>query len=114
MDFKDKLILMYLNSKKNYLINDMMVMLGITYSQLYDRLEVLVNTGYLCYYDDVILQITDKGLELLKTESLNNIDISETYSNDYLSNKNTKQPMGIGDIYIPKNFDKKFKLYKNR
>lgn len=99
---------MFFNNKKRFLIKDLMEILGMTYIQLDNKIEKLINDGYVFYDDkDDFPKITDKALKLLVDNNLNDIDIELTYSKNIESKEKFIMPISLDKIYIPKNFDRK-------
>lgn len=97
-NYRDLLALEYFkNTGKNYSLQELSRILGLTVQQLDELIYKLKSQQYIAYVD-YELEITNKG-------------ITKLIANDFYDNEEheilTKEKMNIWDIYIPENFEKK-------
>jgi hypothetical protein len=106
LDFKDKLILIYFNNlKEHYNPVDIILLLKINYENFYERLIFLINNGYL-FEGEFVLEISEKGRNLLVMEFLNNIEIQSILERGHMEDKG-KDLKTNEILYFPKDFRNK-------
>jgi hypothetical protein len=112
MDYRDILIIFYFNSvKSNYIYSDLVELLGLTYSLVSEKVDTLIEEAYLFLDEDKLIQISEKGLVILREKKFSNIHIFDLYDDKGLANDKISKCLDVNEIFIPKNFDKKFKGY---
>ncbi|AIQ65349.1 hypothetical protein PSTEL_21720 [Paenibacillus stellifer] len=110
MKLKDELILIYTNTvREQFLLTELVHMLGMTYEQVLDIIQALVNNGYLEYSESQFPSLSKHGMEYLNTVGLSEADIYSLY-NESTVLLNITHPSKF--VYIPLNFNMKFKGYK--
>lgn len=107
-DYKNLLILTYFFQKKEmYIFSEIQGLLGLCLDQFDARIDLLLNGGLLACNDN-LLTITNKGLEIVLAHNIESFPFF--YENDKKCDQNIIEfvtQIGINDIYIPKDFDKK-------
>lgn len=91
--------------------------LGFTYTKLDHFIDSMIDEGILKYNEKIILQVTDKGQEILKQFNLDDISfeyLMVDYKEEVMKEIKIEDKLGINDIYIPKYFNEKFKGYGNK
>lgn len=113
MDYREILILLYMNSvKQNYVYSDLVELLGLTYDYVIDKVDHLIDEEYLFINKNGSLEVGIKGSEVLSENNFLDITIFDLYDTRGLVNERISlSPLEINDIYVPENFDKKFKGY---
>jgi predicted transcriptional regulator len=108
-EFINLIILMYFNSiKVNPSFTYLAKTIGVSIHQVYDRIELLIESNSLCIDDNIIFRITPKGLKTLEENHMDKIDYFKVVKED-----NHAETSGINKdiIYIPKDFNDKFQGY---
>ncbi|MDH6428067.1 hypothetical protein BSK62_06375 [Paenibacillus odorifer] len=112
MDYRDVLIIFYMNSvKEDYIYADLVELLGLTYTYVIDKIDYLIEQEYLIVNERKIIEVGRKGIEILSEKRFLDINIFDLYDGKELVDGKISKQLEINDIYIPKNFDEKFKGY---
>ncbi|WP_055669440.1 hypothetical protein [Desnuesiella massiliensis] len=118
MDYDKIIMIIYFNTYKDtYDFEEIKEYLGFSFDQLDDFINELIVEKLLEYDEDYILKVSNKAIELLETLNLRNIlfeDLLLDYSEKMLSDIRSEIKLNINDVYIPENFDKKFKGYSSK
>lgn len=111
-DFKNMLVLSYFfQYKRNYLLSQLQTILGLTIDQFEERISSLIELNYLEYKNN-LLSITAKGVQFVLSKNIDSFpfDINHTQIKNSVKSYETLSP---NDLYIPKNFMKKYGRIKN-
>lgn len=112
MDYRDILIIFYLNSvKENYIYADLINLLGLTYEQVDNRIEELIRSNYLKINNKMVIELDMLGKQELIKKGFFDFNIFELYKKKDSFFLLKTEYLGFNDIYIPKNFEKKFQGY---
>lgn len=66
MDYRDILIIFYMNSvKEDYIYADLVELLGLTYTYVIDKIDYLIEQEYLIVNERKIIEVGRKGIEIL-------------------------------------------------
>lgn len=110
--YKNIILLIYMNTVNDlYTYQEISSILGFTIEQSMETVESLIGSGYLGQNEKNILYITDFGFQFLKEQKVENVKINDLYSSSKSFQKHIIEKRAIDDIYIPEDFDKKFKGY---
>ncbi|MCU6793730.1 hypothetical protein OB236_16620 [Paenibacillus sp. WQ 127069] len=110
MDFRHELILIYFASvEDDFLLSDLVELLGIDYGILDEMLQTLINESYLVYDEYNLFVLSEHAQLLLRSKNLHNINLFELQQKSPI--KYVDNPLPINGLYVPKHFDKKFKSY---
>ena len=111
-DFKNMLILSYFfQYKRNYLLSQLQIILGLTIDQIEERISSLIELNYLEYKNN-LLSITAKGVQIVLSKSIDSFpfDINHTQIKNSV---NLYEVLSLDAPYIPKNFMEKYSRIKN-
>lgn len=109
MELRNEIILIYFNTVgEDYFLSDIVRTLGLTYPQVQERINYLVNKELLAYNKLGILTISIRGIEYLKKQGFNKLNIFEIYHQE---KKGKIDDAPNQEVYIPLNFNKKFNGY---
>lgn len=112
MDYRDVLIIFYMNSVKgNYVYADLVELLGLTYAQIKDKVDKLIEQEYLTINQTMTIDVGQKGIDILAEKRFLDINIFDLYEERGLHEDKISNRLDVNHIYIPKNFDKKFGGY---
>ncbi|MDM5279898.1 hypothetical protein QUF95_21060 [Paenibacillus silvae] len=112
MDYRDVLIIFYMNSVKgNYVYAELVELLGLTYAQVTDRVDELIEQEYLTIIESMTIDVGQKGIDILAEKRFLDISIFDIYDEREIYVEKISNRLEVNDIYIPKNFDKKFSGY---
>jgi hypothetical protein len=84
--------------------------LSLTYKQVQEMINYLLSTGMLSM-NQLIIEISASGIGEISRYNLGDINFYDLYSNDGMLNEHIGPPQPTHELYIPYNFDKKFKGY---
>ncbi|WP_236896353.1 hypothetical protein [Clostridium beijerinckii] len=115
----DKIVVViYIRTYKDtYSYEDIKNYLGFSYTEVNDFIEDMTNEEMLEYNEDFILQVTEKGEQLLKQLNLQDIsfeDLIVDYQEKMVEQIKVENKLEIYEIYIPRYFDEKFKGYGDK
>lgn len=106
MKYKYILILNYLNTMKfSYSYNEISILFGLTFRQIEYILDELEYKNIIIL--DKYYKLTQKGIDILKTYKLDDVDFFETMKEEddlFIGDK-----IDIDEIYVPIGFTKKLK-----
>lgn len=97
--------------KELYTYQEISSILGFTIEQSVDTVEGLITSGYLGQNEKNILYITELGFKFLREQKVENADIYDLSNSSEGFQDHIVEKRAIDDIYIPEDFDKKFKGY---
>lgn len=99
---------MFFFNNNNYILADLIKLLGLSYYEIGNRIDDLITAGYLKLEDDTILRITIEGKQLLHQKAL---DISFSKLLKPIPKNIIFDNRQLEEIYIPKRFRSKFQGY---
>lgn len=109
-NYKLALILKYFDEVgEGYSYNEMMGIFGYSFKQLQQQLDYIEECELLKFNNFYI--ITEEAKTLLNKYNLNEISLNEFDLDFDEDNIFTEEPIGLDEIYIPSDFDKKFELF---
>ncbi len=118
IDYDKIIILLYIKSYfDTYSYEEIKNCLGFSYIQLDEIIGSMINDKMLRYNEKFLIEIDEDGLNLLEELNLRDVqfdDIISDYESDILECIQIEGKLEIKDIFIPKNFQKKFKGYSNK
>ncbi len=107
-EYSKLLALVYFkNQAENYDLSELRSILGFTQMQLDEMLLELFEVGCL-EYRDYEMNISEKGLYFLQEQNAENYNFESENKN--LSVINKDKTISLDEIYIPKEFDKKYSM----
>lgn len=111
VDYRNLLILVYFNTVKDtYSYQEIMDFLSLTYKQVQEKIYYLLSTGMLSM-NELNIEISTDGIGEISSYNLGDINFYDLYSNDGMLNEHIGPSQPVHELYIPYNFDKKFKGY---
>lgn len=112
IDYKIKLILIYLNTvKEDYTYKEMTELMGLGYNIIDELIDEMKEKKLIVKDEYCIIKLSEQGKEILNKSNLLNTDIYNLYEDYKLNEKFRVEQINIEDMYIPKKFDKYFKGY---
>lgn len=104
VDFKELLILVYLNEYKDeYLFSEIKELCSFSTAQMKKTINELVDKKMLSNSSGRLL-LTIEAESLLKEKGLINVSISDLFQQDTVTLKFIENPLSFNDIYIPLKF----------
>jgi DNA-binding MarR family transcriptional regulator len=106
IEYKDLLVLSYFYQKKEmYSFTEIQDILGFSRNQLSNRLDQLLENGYLLFVNE-LLSVSSKGKEIIYEK---NFEAFPFFTQGGFENDQSaiESSLGIYDVYVPKDFDKK-------
>lgn len=112
VNFKELLILMYFNTVQNeYFFSDIVELLGLPIKYTDKMIEQLLEKKLLVINEHNLIHLTDKGFNELVSKGLDDTNLIDLYNSENTLQERKGTKIELNDIYIPKNFDKKFQGY---
>lgn len=113
MDFRDYLILIYLNTvNEMFTYHDLVQLLGLPPTKVTQRIEALLNHQIINRNESNVFCLTEEGIASLEELGFENIKLDQLYKEENLLSDKIKERLPFEDVFVPKRFDKKFKGYK--
>lgn len=104
--YKEILALSYFREKKSeYIISDLIEILGYNRNQMDELLESLFKKEYLCYNENLI-SVTSKGMTFLISQNSNEMSAEDDHFSMIKICPESALP--IDAPYVPKKFTKKY------
>lgn len=97
--------------KGNYVYAELVELLGLTYAQITDRVDELIEQEYLSINESMTIDVGQKGIDMLAEKRFLDISIFDIYDEREIYVEKISNRLDVNDIYIPKNFNKKFSGY---